>query len=89
MRANVRPQAQRLAGQRRDVAGAVAQQRQRLLGQRREDELAVGAVRDGRAGLGVDDLDEEVVLLHVQAVARLGALGGDARADDLATARRR
>ena len=73
-----------LAGHAGDVAGAVAQQRQRLLGQRREDELAVGAVRDEAAGLGVDDLDEEVVLLHVQAVARLRALGGDARADDLA-----
>ena len=78
-----------LAGHAGDVAGAVAQQRQRLLGQRREDELAVGAVRDVAAGLGVDDLDEEVVLLHVQAVARLRALGRDARADDLATARRR
>ena len=72
-----------LAGQRGDVARAVAQERQRLLGQGREDELAVGAVLDALAGVGVDHLDEEVVLLDVQAVARLGALGGDARADDL------
>ena len=32
----------------------------------------------GAPVFGVHDLDEEVVLHHVQAVAGLGALGGDA-----------
>ena len=52
-------------GQAPDVAGPVAQQRQRLLGQRGEDELAFGSRRHG-APAGVDHLDDEVVLLHVQ-----------------------
>ena len=47
--------------------------------QRREDELAFDALRERRAGVRIDDLDEEVVLMDVQPVARLQALGGDAR----------
>ena len=44
----------RLARDRREVAGAVAQQRERLLRQRREHELADLAVGNGCAGLGID-----------------------------------
>ena len=71
--------AARLEGDRGDVAGAVAQQRHRLLQQGREDELALDALVERRTGLRIDDLDEEVVLVDVQAVARLEALGRDAR----------
>ena len=67
MRASVRPHAHGARVQRGDVARAVAQQRQRLLGQRAEDELALGAVGQRLAGLGIDDLDEEVVLVDVRA----------------------
>ncbi len=59
-----------LARERGEVAGAVAQQRQRLLRQRREDELADLAVRHRLARLRVDDLDEEVILVHVRAAPR-------------------
>jgi hypothetical protein len=79
MRAKVRPQAR----ERGQVAGAVAQQRQRLLRQRREDELADGFVRERLARLRIDDLDQEVVLVHVSAGPRLGALGRDAGAHHL------
>ena len=60
------------------VAGAVADDRQRLLGQRGEDQLAHLAVRQHRAGLGVDDLGVEVVLPDVQPVLGLDAFVGDA-----------
>ena len=69
-RAVVRPHAHGSSEIRADVAGAVADQRQRLLGERREHELAFGARREGTAVRGIDDLDEEVVLLDVEAVAR-------------------
>src|SRR6185312_1565579 len=71
-----------LATQRREIAGPVAEQRQRLLRQRREHELAELALLDGRAGRGIDGLDEEVILVHVRA-ALLLALERDARAEDL------
>ena len=86
MRARVRPHTQGSRFSGRDVARAVAQQRHRLLRQRREHELAVDAVRQHLAGRRVDDLDEEVVLHDVEAVARFGAFAGDAGADDLAQA---
>ncbi len=60
-------------------AGAIAEQRHRLLLERREDELAFGALGERGARLGVDDLDEEVILVHVEAVAHLEALRRDAR----------
>ena len=47
--------------QARQVARAVADDRQRFLGERREDELALLAVGQHLAGLGVDDLGIEVV----------------------------
>ena len=52
------------AVERGEVAGAVAEHRHRLLGERREHELAHLAVRDVRERVGVDALDEEVVLLR-------------------------
>ena len=75
--------AARLEGDRGDVAGAVAEQRHRLLEQGREDELALVALVERRTGLRVDDLDEEVVLVDVEAVAHLEALGRDAGAAHL------
>ena len=69
-----------------EVAGAVAQQRHRLLRQRREDELADLAVRQRLSRVRVDDLDEEVVLVHVRAVPPLRALGRDARPHHLGEA---
>ena len=51
---------------RADVAGPVADQRQRLLGQRGEHELALRAGLQPPPVLGVDHLDQEVVLLDVQ-----------------------
>ena len=66
-----------------DVARAVAKQRHRLLAERREDELALCALVERRAGLRIDDLDEEVVLVDVEAVALLEALGRDAGAAHL------
>jgi hypothetical protein len=44
--------------------------RERLLGERREDQLALLAFVQRGAAAGVDHLDQEVVLLHVQARAR-------------------
>ena len=77
------PAGARLVGQRRDVAGAVAQQRQRLLGQRREDELAVDAVGDRLAGLGSMTSTRKWSSLTCRPSRGLAALGRDARADDL------
>ena len=68
-----------------DVAGAVAQQGEGLLGDGGEDQLALGAVGQDLAGVGVDDLGDEVVLTEVHAVL-LGALVGDAGAGKLGQA---
>ena len=54
----------------RDVARAIAQEWERLLGQRREDELAGLARGERLAAPRVDHLDQEVILLDVQAGAR-------------------
>jgi hypothetical protein len=75
--------AARLERDRPEVAGAVAEQRHRLLDEGREDELALDVLVERRARLGIDDLDEEVVLVHVEAVAYLEALGRHARAAHL------
>ena len=68
-----------------DVAGAIAQQGEGLLGDGGEDQLALGAVGQDLAGVGVDDLGDEVVLIDVHAVL-LGALVGDAGAGKLGQA---
>ena len=67
MRASVRPHAHGRLVERGDVGRAVAQQRQRLLGQRRDHELARLARRDRLRAVGVEHLDEEVVLVDVRA----------------------
>ncbi len=85
MRRCVRPQSQRSCASARDVARAVAQHRQRFLGQRRDHQFAGLAVGHRRAGLGVDELEQEVVLPAVQPVAAF-ALAGHARAHDLGQA---
>src|SRR6266576_1718984 len=77
------PARARLQRERRDVAGAVAQQRQRLLRERGEHQFAVASGWQRRTGDGVDDLDEEVVLVDVETVARLRALGRYAGSHDL------
>ena len=51
--------------------------------ERREDELALFVLSQDRARLGIDHLDDEVVLVHVQAVARLDALRRDTGAAHL------
>ncbi len=85
MRTWVRPQAQGVPDQHADVPGAVAQQGEGLLGDGGEDQLALGAVGQDLAGVGVDDLGDEVVLTDVHAVL-LGALEGDAGAGKLGQA---
>ncbi len=68
-----------------DVARAVADHRHRLLRERGEHQLALAAVGQRLAALGVDDLGVEVVLEHVQAVVG-AALARYAGADDLGQA---
>ena len=68
-----------------DVARAVAHDRGRLAVDGGEHELAPLAVRQDLAGLGVDDLGEEVVLGEVQALL-LHALDGHARSHRLGEA---
>ena len=53
-----------------DVTRAVPDQRQRLLGQRREHELAFRPRLQRGAARRIHDLDEKVVLLDVQPLAR-------------------
>ena len=65
--------------------GAVAQQREGLLGERRDDELALLAVRARLAARRVDDLEQQVVLVDVQAAGAV-ALAGDAGTHDLGEA---
>src|SRR5262245_7825426 len=72
-------------GKARDVARAIADHRQRLLGERRDDELSLGALGQDPAGLGIDDLEEKVVLPAVQAFLRL-AFHRYARPHDLGQA---
>src|SRR5690349_10367671 len=72
--------------QTRQVARAVADHRQRLLGERREDELALGAVGQHGAGVGIDDLGIEVILPDDGAVLRLDALARDTGSHDLGEA---
>ena len=65
-----------------DIAGAVAQQREGFLGDRGEHQLALLALGQHFAGVGVDDLSDEVVLVDVHAGLRR-ALKADARARQL------
>ncbi len=68
----------RRAGERGEIARAVAQERHRLPRQAREHELALDVRPAARAPVsGFDDLDDEVVLADVGA-RLLGALTGDA-----------
>src|ERR1700760_771731 len=62
--------------QAREVARAVADHREGLLGERGEDELALLAVGQHLAGLGVDDLGIEMVFPDDRAVLRLHAFAG-------------
>ena len=71
-----------LAAQDADIARAVAQQRERLLGDRGEDQLALRALRQNLAGVRVDDLGDEMVLVDVHA-GLCAALIGHARAGQL------
>ena len=81
------PHRARGAGQQpRQVARPVADDRERLLGERGEDQLAQLAIRQHRAGLGVDHLGVEVILPDVQPVLCLDAFVGNARPHDLGKA---
>src|SRR5438132_4162258 len=62
----------------RQIARAVANDRQRFFAERREYELALLAVGQHRAGLGVDDLGIEVVFPYGEAVLGLDAFLRDA-----------
>ena len=68
-----------------DILGAVAQQGEGLFGDGGEDQLALGAVGQDLAGVGVDDLGNEVVLADVHACL-LGALVGNTGAGELGEA---
>ena len=59
-----------------EVAGAVANERTALLPEVGHDEFAALAVRQYLAGVGVDYLDESVVVADVEAILG-GSLGGD------------
>ena len=76
------PARARLGDDPRDVPRAVADDRDALLRERREHDLADLAVGHGLKRLGIDDLDEEVVLEHVQPVLVL-ALGRHSGSHDL------
>ena len=71
--------ARRARQQPREVARAIADHRHRLLGERGEDELAFLAVRQARAGRGVDHLGEEMILPDMQPILGLDAFIGHAR----------
>ena len=60
-----------------DIPGAITQQGEGLAGDAGENDLALLALGQHLARLGVDDLDDEVVLVDVHAVL-LGALVGHA-----------
>ena len=63
-----------------DVAGAVTDEREGFLGERGDDQLAQLAFGQHLAGLGVDDLGQEVVVVQVEPRLRLDALAGHSRA---------
>jgi len=69
-------------GEHADVAGAVADHREGLFIDGGEDELALFAVRQHFAGIGVDDLGDELILADVHA-ALLAAFIADAGALEL------
>ena len=65
-----------------DVPGAVAQQRECLLGDGGEHQLTLAALGQHLAGVRVDDLSDEVVLVDVHPSLG-GALEGDTGAGQL------
>ena len=69
----------------RDVARAVAEERRGFAREGGEDEFAGGAFGHGLERVGVNDFDEEVVVLDVHA-GLAGAVAGDAGADDFGEA---
>ena len=74
-----------IAHQEGDVARTVAQERRAFAAQAGDHQFALLAIGQDFAGLRVDDLGVEVVLVEVLAVLAL-ALGGDAGADQLGQA---
>src|SRR6266702_4798728 len=75
------PGASRAWQQPRQVAGAIADHRKGFLGQRGEHQFALLAVRQHRAGLGIDHFGIEMILPDVQAILGLDAFLRDAGAD--------
>ena len=78
----VQPQGTLFPGEGADVPGAVAQQRKRLLCDGGEYQLALAALGQHLAGVRVDDLSDEVVLVDVHPSLG-GALEGDTGAGQL------
>src|SRR5918996_6602995 len=74
IRTDVRPHSHG-AREGRDVARPVPQHGQRALRQGRQDELPLLALRARCTRDGIHDLRQEVVVHHVQAVARLAFPG--------------
>ena len=68
--------------QRGNVARAIADHGHGLLAQRGQHQLALNAVRQRLAGLGIDDLRIEVILEDVQAIV-LAAFAANAGSNDL------
>ncbi len=62
--------------QHREIPRAVADHREGLFGNGGEDQFARRSIRQGLAGLGVDDLGDEVVLENMQSVLRFNAFDG-------------
>ncbi len=83
MRTSVRPHEHGAEREAADVARPVPDQRERRLRERRHDEHALLAFGELLARIRVDDLGEEVILVHVRAGSLLDALARHAGTDDL------
>ena len=82
MRVRVRPQGQGSGRSRVEIAGAVADDREGLLGEGGDDQFADLARGHRFQGLRIEDLDQEMILVDMQAVA-FPAFTGHARSHDL------
>ncbi len=71
-----------LSGQGADISGTITHHRECFLVDRRENKLALGAFGKHFAGIGIDDLGNEVILVDMHA-ALCGALEGNAGARKL------